>query len=279
MVQSDAVATAELSWLDELTFRVEPPWLAMGTRALHGLPLVVAGGAGSDVLRRRKEDLLRTVHDEVSVALAGSDVAAHEAAQLVARSAGLQLDDDRPPLEAASLLVPDDLVVLLRLEGGWRMAAGVVCFPSHWWPVEKLGKSVAEIHGPVPRYSDELRARVDRFLDQLSPCRPVWRRNWTIHASPELYAPHPVGTTMPVPPADHWLRSERQVLASLPGSGGILFTIRTEQVPLAVLSGRPDVAHRLGRALRAMPTDLADYRFGALDAGVLAGWLERAGLP
>ena len=49
------------------------------------------------------------------------------------------------------------------------MAAGVVCFPSHWSPSEKLGLPVAAIHGPVPRYADELRHRVDRFLDQLEP--------------------------------------------------------------------------------------------------------------
>ena len=241
--------------------------------------MVAAGGEESDVLRHRKQDLLRTVHDDVAVALAGTDAAAHEAAQLVARAAGLELDDGLPPLEAAALLVPDDLVVLLRSEGGWRMAAGVVCFPSHWSPVEKLGLSVADIHGPVPRYSDELRLRVDRFLDQLRPGRPVWRRNWTIHASPELYAPHPVRTTGPVASGDHWLRSERQVLAALPGSGGILFTIRTEQVPLAVLTARPGLARQLAHAVRSMPSDLADYRFGSLDTSVLADWLERTGLP
>jgi dimethylamine monooxygenase subunit A len=272
---SPAVGTAAPGWLDELTLRAEPPWLTMGTRAIRRVALLEAGGRDSEALRRRKEELLRTAHAEVSVALPGVDVAADQAAQFVSRTVGQRLDDGWPPLEAAALLVPDDLVLLLRYEDGWRMAAGVVCFPSHWSPPEKLGLPVADIHAPVPGYADELRHRVDRFLDQLSPGRAVWRRNWTIHVSPELHAPRPLMTTGPVAPEDHWLRSERQALAALPGHAGILFTIRTEQVPLGALAGQPALAAALARALRSTPPDLAAYRFGTRDVSVLSYWLER----
>ncbi len=277
------VSTAP-GWLEELTLRAEPPWLTMGTRVLRDATLFEAAGPESEELRRRKEQLLRSAHDEVSVALPelhgpglegpGVEGAVNEAAHLVSRLAGARLDEEWPPLEAAALLVPDDLVVLLRQEGRWVMAAGVVCFPSHWSPPEKLGLPVAAIHGPVPRYADELRHRVDRFLDQLGASRAVWRRNWTIHASPELYAPRPVPTGGRLAPQDHWLRSERQVLTALPQSTGILFTIRTDQVPLAVLKEKPELATGLAGALRATPPDLAAYRFGALDTRRLANWLE-----
>ena len=286
------VSTAP-GWLEELTLRAEPPWLTMGTRAMRDAPLFEVAGPESEELRRRKEQLLRSAHDEVSVALPefqvpearggaglegpGLEGAVNEAAQLVCRLAGARLDEERPPLEAAALLVPDDLVVLFRQEGRWVMAAGVVCFPSHWSPPEKLGLPVAAIHGPVPRYADELGHRVDRFLDQLGASRAVWRRNWTIHASPELYAPRPVPTAGPLAPQDHWLRSERQVLTALPQSTGILFTIRTDQVPLAVLEQKPELAAGLAGALRATPPDLAAYRFGALDTHRLANWLEGHG--
>jgi heme-dependent oxidative N-demethylase alpha subunit-like protein len=277
------VSTAP-GWLEELTLRAEPPWLTMGTRALRDAPLFETAGPESEELRRRKEQLLRSARDEVSVALPefhgpglqgqGLDGAVNEAAQLVSRLAGARLDEERPPLEAAALLVPDDLVILLRQGGRWVMAAGVVCFPSHWSPPEKLGLSVAAIHGPVPRYADELGHRVDRFLGQLGASRAVWRRNWTIHASPELYAPRPVPTAGPLAPQDHWLRSERQVLTSLPQSTGVLFTIRTAQVPLGVLEEKPELATGLAGALRATPPDLAAYRFGAVDTRRLANWLE-----
>jgi dimethylamine monooxygenase subunit A len=280
LVQSSAVGRAAPGWLNELTLPTEPPWLSMGTRARRE-PLLEPTEPGKDDVRRRKEILLTTVHDQVSVALPHSTPKLHqataEAANLVARVTGRPLDDAWPPLEGAALLVPDDLVILLRLDGSWRMAAGVVCFPSHWSPSEKLGLPVAAIHGPVPRYAEELRHRVDRFLDRLSPDRPVWRRNWTIHASNELHAPRPVPTGGPVAPEDHWLRSERQVLAALPLSGSTLFTIRTDQVPLAVVKQRDGTASRLAGALRCTPPDLAAYRFGALDIGRLAAYLDRQG--
>ena len=296
LVQSSAVGGVAPGWLNELTLPTEPPWLSMGTRArrqplleqplfepaLLEPALLEPAAAGQDGVRRRKEILLTTVHDEVSVALPHATAKLHqavdEAAHLVARMTGQPLENAWPTLEAAALLVPDDLVVLLRLDGSWRMAAGVVCFPSHWSPSEKLGLPVAAIHGPVPRYAEELRHRVDRFLDRLSPDRPVWRRNWTIHASDELHAPRPVLTGGPVAPEEHWLRSERQVLAALPLSGGTLFTIRTDQVPLAVVKDRAGTASRLAAALRCTPPDLAAYRFGALDISRLAAYLDRQGM-
>ena len=246
----------------------------MGTRSLRGTALVAAL-CPDDEVRRRKERLLASVRSEVSIAIPGVDAAISEAAQLVAQVAHRRLDDGRPPLEAAALIVPDDLVVLVRRSGAWCLAAGVVCFPSHWSPPAKLGLPISEVHGPVPRYADELSDRVDRFLDHLSPERPVWRRNWTLHTSPELYAPRPVATSGPVGPEDHWLRSERQALTALPLSGGILFTIRTEQVPVAFLRERPDIAQRLAAGLRSTPADLARYRLGSIDVDGVAVWLER----
>jgi hypothetical protein len=247
----------------------------MGTRAVRATPLVEADVPDGDHIRRRKQQLLASAGDQVSVAVPGAELAVEEAAELVARVAGRPLDPGRPSLEAAALLVPDDLVVLVRGQGSWRLAAGVVCFPSHWSPPAKLGLPITEVHGPVPRYTEELSERVERFLDHLSPERPVWRRNWTIHASPELHAPYPVVTAGLVAPEDHWLRSERQALAALPLSGGILFTIRTEQVPLAFLRDRADIASRLAVALRSTPPDLAHYRFSGLDIDAVVAWLER----
>ena len=269
------VVTGTARWLDDLTLRAEPPWLPLGTRAIGATPLLEAHVRDGGEVRRRKEQLLASARYEVSVAVPGFDAAADEAAHLVARVGGRLLEGGRPALEAAALLVPDDLVVLVQSKGAWRMVAGVVCFPSHWSPPSKLGLPITDVHGPVPRYADELSHRVDRLLDHLSPDRPVWRRNWTVHASPELHAPHPVATDGPIAPEDHWLRSERQALTALPVSAGILFSIRTEQVPIGSLRDRPDVASRLAAALRSTPPDLARYRFGDVDIDGIAAWLER----
>jgi hypothetical protein len=246
----------------------------MGTRALGGGPLLVA----DDDLDRdlaAKRALLALVRDEVSVRVDdGRSPAAVEAAALVrrhaVRSAGP--DPDRAPtsvatpppipLEGAALRVQEDLVVLVRsvTTGEWVVHDAVVCFPSHWSPPEKVGLGLGAVHGPVPAYAEELDRRVDRFLDRLGVGRAAWRRNWTIHRSPALHVPRPPVDPTPAEPVDLWLRSERQVLWALPESGGVLFTIRTQQVPLPEVSRAPAVAEALAAALRASPPATRAYR-------------------
>ena len=260
-------ATPVVPWLDELSFEPGPPWHAMGTRALpEGRWLVRDGDRGSDLAR--KLALLDTAHGVVAGSRAGAEEAEEEAARLVAGAVGAPLDPGRQPLEAAALLVQEDLCLLTRDVDGWVLVAGVVCFPSMWRLPDKLGLHVTAVHGPVPAYGAELAARVDRFLDRLRPERPAWRRNWLLHDSPELHLPDPPPPhPSPSVPDGLWLRSERQVLRRLPATGAILFTIRTQQAPLAVLTGRPDLAAAMAGAIRSWTAELVSYR-GA------AGWRE-----
>jgi hypothetical protein len=151
-----------------------------------------------------------------------------------------------------------------------------------WKLPDKLGSSLADVHGPVPAYADELAARVDRFLDRLRPDRPVWRRNWLIHDSPELHLP------APPPPSDAplevpdglWLRSERQTLRRLPTTGAVLFTIRTQQVPLAVVAdvdAPPTVASGMADAVDAWSPALLAYRGGERWKDPVVAWLRSLG--
>lgn len=267
--------TSAAPWLDELSFEPGPPWHAMGTRALpEGRWLLADEHRPADLAR--KQALLDTAHDLVAGARAGSEEATREAARLVAATAAAPLDPHRQPLEAAALLVQEDLCVLNRAAEGWVLVAGVVCFPSMWRLPDKLALHVTAVHGPVPAYEAELAERVDRFLDRLRPERPVWRRNWLLHDSNELHLPDP-----PVPhprrsvPGDLWLRSERQVLRRLPETGAILFTIRTQQAPLAVLARRPELAAAMAGAIRSWTDELVSYRSAAGWRVPVLAWLDR----
>ena len=165
--------------------------------------------------------------------------------------------------------------MLVRRDGGWHLDAGVVCFPSMWRLGDKLGAPMAEVHGPVPAYADELADRVDRFLDRLE--RPVWRRNWFVHDSDELHLPDPPPPRDVEVPGGLWLRSERQTLRPLPRSSGTLFTIRTQQAPLDVLAERPDVAARLAEAMAAWSPDLVAYRGAGRWRDEVVAWLSGLG--
>ena len=83
------------------------------------------------------------------------------------------------------------------------------------------------------------------------------RRNWSVHERPDLFAPD-CPPLLGVPPADQWLRSERQTLSRMDRSGAVLFSIRTDQVQLRDLP--VEVRHRLAARLRAEPPDLISYR-------------------
>jgi len=264
-------------WIDELSFRPGPPCLSMGTRALRDEPLLI-----EDDLRplylAEKEWLFANAREVVSMSLPEAAEAAAEAADLVSSGlSGPNPIDKLCPLELAALQVQEDLIVLIQSEDAWRFGAGVVCFPSHWVPSEKLGLPITDVHEPVPHYNEELAQRVDHFLDHLAPGKNAWRRNWVIHASPELHAPRPPAVDYSVQPRNLWLRSERQVLWALPATGGILFTIRTQQFPLRALVTRPDIASSMASSLRSAPDSLRAYRrqeaFGLDDViGLLETW-------
>jgi dimethylamine monooxygenase subunit A len=206
-----------------------------------------------------KDRLLATVHDEVVVRRPRRDAEGVDARAAAVVAPGCHR------LEDAARLVAEDLCVLTRDAGRWLLTSGVICFPSRWRPADKLGRPVAEIHGPVPAYDTELAPKVDRFLDALRPGRVgAWRRNWLVHDDPALHQPvaPPPPKSVDVPDG-LWLRSERQALHAVPGDGppAVLFTIRTEQVPLAeVVADRPDVARRLGAAMAAWSPELVAYR-------------------
>jgi dimethylamine monooxygenase subunit A len=292
---------AQPSWLGELEPVAGPPYLRMGTHA-SGDGWLTEQPHDGDLLAA-KGRVLAEHHDQAVAALAGTEQAA--AAALAAVAAWLEMRGHlgdattgpvgpaRPalaPLDAAGRLVAEDLCLLVPgtdvgvtagPEGGWVLGAGSVCFPSHWRLSEKLGLPVAAIHQPVPHYADELAIRVDRFLARLAPGRSVWRRNWTVHTDPELFVPDPApDPDPPVSEADAgerlWLRSERQALVRLARHHAVLFTIRTDQAPLGVAAGDPQLCGRLADAVAAWSPSLLAYRGGEAVRRPLLGWLRAA---
>jgi hypothetical protein len=167
------------------------------------------------------------------------------------------------PLDAAGLLVPEDLVLLVERDGRLVFGAGSVCFPNRWDLRAKLGLTLADVHAPVARLNEQLGDPIDRVFDRLTPERSFWRLGWGVLDTPELYQPLD-GTAPPRPTAptaaDVHLRVERETLRRFPRTGAVLFTIRTYLTPLTWFDGRADDAQRLAEALDALPPDVAAYK-------------------
>ena len=228
-----------------------------------------------DLLVARRDDVLRT-----DPAL--DDAAAEVGDRLhrwLAEHAPHVLDpgEDRDPLAAARASVAEDLCLLTRAAADadrWVLAAGAVCFPSYWRLAEKVGRPLGDVHEPVPGYAPTLALRVDTFLGRLRPGQGVHRRNWSIHDSRELFVPeHRDSGERAGPATDRWLRTEHQTLVGL-DCGAVVFTIRTQQVPLRdVVAHRPDVAAALAAAVRGWTDAQWAYKGRAIDTNLLE-WLD-----
>ena len=247
-----------------------------------------------------KRRMLAERHDEVFAALpdtedAGAEVLEMLAAHLPRRfptcyarkgtaiaiaATGELIEIDAPgvhPLETAARLVPEDLCLMRPTPAGYVLAAACVCAHSRWCLSNKIGRNLAEIHEPVPRYRTTLERPVDRFFDRIRTDRPVWRLNWTIHDTDAPFQPSspPPRTIEPDRfPQELFLRVERQTLRRLPKSGDVLFTIRTYIHPLADVVAVPDAAARLAEAVAGLPADVRSYRSLDHFADALVAWLR-----
>lgn len=236
-----------------------------------------------DAYLDEKARLLREDRDAVLQTLPGSEAAQAEALELIVahllETAGdrYQLQGERlsvlggavsptapePPLLTAGRLVADDLVVLENRDGGWRVTAGYVSFPSSWSLREKAGKTIGEVHAPVPEFESGSRndGLINRMFDRLPPGRLVERFNWSIYPDGTLHWPPEraaKAAERPFLPRTNFVRVERQTLLRLPETGAILFTIRIYRDPLATIASEPSLRQSLSEQLVAMtPAQLA----------------------
>lgn len=208
-----------------------------------------------------------------------------DAIRVIPAGVSVPLEGAMPPLEAASRLVQEDLVLMRRGEDGWRIAAASLCFPSTWVLQEKFGRSMEAIHEPVPGYAERMGPRIGRIFDNLQADRPVLRYNWSLYDAPDLFAPRrgPRRWLKEAvdPDANIFIRIERQTLRRLPQSGDILFTIKVLVDPLGAIRRHPDRVHLAGsmrRQLLALNADELAYKglVGCRD-GVAAALEEIAG--
>jgi dimethylamine monooxygenase subunit A len=239
------------------------------------------------------QQLLETRHSDIVHSLPGSHDAASEvykamASHLVERdprrfgtiSAGPPPIDDMTPLEAVRRWVQEDLCLLQRRPDGWTMTACAVAAPTAWDVASKVGLPLDAIHGPVPRYEQELAARMATFFDRLHPDRPVWRANRSLTDNPALRLEAPTRKADPDPTVTAenvarrvWLRVEYQTLRRFPVHDGILFTIRILRQRLDTLVDRLALVRDLVEGIDAIPSDVAGYkRSTAMYAVQLRAW-------
>lgn len=192
-------------------------------------------------------------------------------------------DWDARPLELASRLVQDDLVIMRAGARGHRLVAASLCFPSSWSLIEKFGHPLADIHAPVPGFQRGTRTAelIERIFTNLQAERPVQRYNWSLYDRPDMHyieRDHSSGPEMWASEDPRaWIRVERQTLRRLPLSGDILFTIKICVDPVQILDRMPD-GHIKARSLADQLAGLDDaqtrYKGVAASRDKAVKWLR-----
>lgn len=201
--------------------------------------------------------------------LAGSEAAGREVAAMLGVGGGLS--------EAARVCWEDLCLLLPDSDGGHRLVAGAIAFPTDWRLGEKMGLPLTAIHAPIHGYAEQLAAGVDHFVRTLRP-GPIWgRANWFVVPSAAWrYLPDDdpaerfahvtgdnAGRTL-------FVRCERQTLRRLPETGAVLFTIGIHVARLDSLG--LDAVARVARSVAAVQAGEHERRAAPFYAGALHGY-------
>jgi hypothetical protein len=251
-----------------------------------------------------KRRLLTSSYDEVFAATPVSDAARAEALELIVTALtthhpdwfsrdGAELRNHltgeawKPgsldPLDLAGRLVQEDLCLIQNDNAGPVFTAASLCFPSRWRLLDKVGKPLSAVHGPVPFYADRLAAPVDRFMRHLKAGHIASRLNWSLLDDPALFQPggkwrvdRASDITVTNAGSRIFLRVERQTLRRLPETGAVLFGIRVHVYPLDKVIDSSDRAATLAEAVRALPAEVQHYKSLLPFRAALLAWLEGA---
>ncbi|WXH30040.1 hypothetical protein WA016_04010 [Myxococcus stipitatus] len=188
------------------------------------------------------------------------------------------------PLDWVGRQVQEDLLVLDGTREGFPLVAGQLCFPSGWCLADKVGRSLLDVHAPVPRFAEQMGNPTLRLLEGLKPGRTVTRCNWAFTVTERLCMEPSAfeqwrhlfeGITPENAGERCFLRLERQTLSRLPETGAILFTIHTYRAPVAGEVPTAEHRRRLAHVLRTVPDDMSGYKRLAPLREPLLAYLER----
>ena len=237
----------------------------------------------------QKRELLSRKHDEIFISLPLGDTGSREVLELLSAHlpqvfperwpSEVNIDQSLHPLEAASLLVQEDLCLMTQVGSDWILSAASMCFPSRWDVRDKIGKNLLGIHGPVPHYAETIGTATQNVFYKLTVDRPVWRVNWTVMDSGELHQPTAVRSpdAMEITSSnieqELYFRRERQTLRKLPNSGDILFTIRTYSNTFGdVVQQYPEFRRHIGSTIAGSTPQIIDYKGWANILNELQSW-------
>lgn len=132
------------------------------------------------------ESVLQNLVTEEMIPTRPTNASTTSSTRSLLKTLGRHLDED------FLLLLPERGVDEKKKDDGdgkYVLEAYVSCTPAGFNPAAKLGKKLAEIHGPVPGYAQKLEGSMDRFFAKVEVGQYVKRANWSVSMSEDLFQP------------------------------------------------------------------------------------------
>ncbi|CAE6410496.1 unnamed protein product [Rhizoctonia solani] len=169
-------------------------------------------------------------------------------------------------LKIISRLTENDfLMARERDDGHIYFVGGLVAFPGFYLLSEKIGKSMYDVHVPVPQFNQKLLVSVERTLKRMDPNAPFERSSWEIVDDNNLFfhniAQLPEGGKCTIDPGDLYLRIDRQAFRKLPRSKVITFAVHPLIKKMRdIREDSPLVPALLAKIHEESSKDLMDYK-------------------
>ena len=203
------------------------------------------------------EDLVALIAENLAMFHADRYEVSTESVKHLPTGASADLASSDLLLQIASI-IGEDLVVLSREDGEWKIVAGAVLFPSRWKLSEKIGKGMDAVHAPVPGFASALAPFMTATFDKITSDRAVWRKNWSLHSTSDLHQPTSIHA--PANPEDYWWRTERQTLTRSRTGDFLYFTIRNRAEPLSWIKADQESAVLFAETLASFSSDTIEYK-------------------
>ncbi|KAG9125855.1 hypothetical protein FRC07_005917 [Ceratobasidium sp. 392] len=175
----------------------------------------------------------------------------------------------------------DFLMAREREDGHVYFVGGLVAFPGFYLLSKKIGKSMYEVHMPVPQFNQKLLVSVERTLKRMDPNAPFERSSWEIVDDNNLFyhniATLPDGGKCTVDPGELYLRIDRQAFRKLPRSKVITFAVHPLIKKMRdIRKDSPLVPALLAKIHEEGSRDLMVYKVADAYQAELLPWLEAA---
>lgn len=171
-------------------------------------------------------------------------------------------------LDEIALQVPEDIAIVTTDGTQDWLAYGSLCAPSHWALEEKIGRSFAAVHDPIPGF-EKVTAVAPKMIDAMVNKGPWVRFVWSLESDdrPNHHPGAPPGWNQAEwwgrqfkEKQRFWIRVERQCLVPLPHVQSALFTIRLSWWTMEEINSDPALKLPLLQAITGMTQPERAYK-------------------